>query len=261
MSIPQEDWLHLAKRLPVGSTTRIYYKRDTRPNLVIGNSPTKFWCYCQKRKAGGVVEKDHVRITGVVAPSTSTQLDMPRDSVPLLSLDEFSRDAVLRLLALKNMDQMYLPELYFSDQRKRMLLNTGQGWLGRDTTGASPQKWLAYSGTLSLGKQEGEGPTNAVVVEDPFSYYKVRWALRDDPSWSVYCALGTVIRPALALIMTEHPKVVMFFDGDDAGVTGAKREAKKLRGLGVQAIARPAPTGFDPKDLTIEVIRRFLLGT
>lgn len=252
--IPDEDWLPKAKRLPVGSTVRVFYQRDTRPNLVVGNSVSSWWCYCQKRKAGGVVEKDHVRITGSVAPSTSTHLDMPRDTIPLLALDEFSRDAVLRLLALKNMDQMYLPELYFSEQRKRMLLNTGQGWLGRDTTGASPQKWLSYSGTLWLEHIAGDGL--ALVVEDPFSFYKAVWALRGEDV-SVYSALGTAVRPALALKLTLHSRVVMFFDGDDAGVVGAKREAKKLRGLGVQAIARPGPTGFDPKDLTIQEIQEY----
>lgn len=256
--LPDEEWLALAKKLPVGRTSRHYHKRESRPNLVVGNAAGRWWAYCQSCKGGGVVEKDHVKITGGKAPESSNHLDLPSDMLPVLGLDEFSRDSVLRLLAQKNMDQMYLPPIYFSEQRKRMLIDTGQGWLGRDTTGHSPQKWLTYDGSLCLGKQSGEGPTNAVVVEDPFSYYKVRWALRDDPTWSVYCALGTVVRPVLALILTPHTKVVMFFDGDDPGVVGAKREAKKLRGLGVQAIARPAPMGFDPKDLTIEDIRRLL---
>ena len=277
--IPTSDWLHLAKRLPVGGTTRVYYQRDTRPNLVIGNSTSKFWCYCQKRKQGGVVEKDHVKITGGTAPASSTHLDLPRDSLPILDLDEFCRDAVLRMLASKNMDQMYLPPIYFSEQRKRMLINTGQGWLGRDTTGHSPQKWLTYDGSLYLGNhlQDTQPPLSmvdmgdagttaqqpakrtAVVVEDPFSYYKVLWALRDMPDFAVYCGLGTVLRPSLRLHLLKHSsRVVCFFDGDNAGVSGGVREASAMRGLGHPAIARPAPTGYDPKDLSIEDIRSFI---
>jgi hypothetical protein len=233
----------------------VYHLREGRPNLVIGNAAGKWWAYCQSCKAGGVVEKDHVRITGVKAPECSTHLDLPRDSVELLDLDEFSQHAVMRLLALKNMDQMYLPPIHFSEQRKRMLINTGQGWLGRDTTGASPQKWLTYDGTLYLAHVAGD---LAVVVEDPFSFFKVKWALRENPEWSVYCALGTVVRPVLTLQLLQHPRVVMFFDGDPPGEVGAKRESKKLRGLGSNCVGRCAPTGFDPKDLSISDIRSFL---
>lgn len=256
--LPDEEWLHHAKKLGVGSRTRLFHRKEGRPNLVVGNEAGKWWAYCQSCKMGGVVEKDHVRITGGKAPASSTHLDLPRDSIPILELDEFSRDAVLRLLAEKHMDQMYLPPLYFSEQRKRMLVDTGQGWLGRDTTGHSPQKWLTYDGSLWLGKQYGDDATQAVVVEDPFSYYKVRWALREQPDITVYCALGTVVRPSLRLTLLPHTAVILFFDGDTAGVVGAKREARALRGLGVRAVARCAPDGFDPKDLTIEQIKEYI---
>ncbi|QQO90780.1 DNA primase [Pseudomonas phage Bertil] len=257
--LPDSEWLHLAKRLAVGTRTRVFHRREGRPNLVIGNEAGKWWAYCQSCKAGAVVEKDHVRITGGKAPESSTHLDLPRDSTPILELDEFSRDAVLRLLASKCMDQVYLPPLYFSEQRKRMLLDTGQGWLGRDTTGASPQKWLTYDGSLYLGPDPVRESV-AIVVEDPFSYYKVQWALRELPDVSVYCALGTVLRPVLRLALTQCESVVCFFDGDPPGIVGGKREAKALRGLGVRAIARPAPDGFDPKDLTIDAIRSYANG-
>lgn len=255
--LPDNEWLHHAKRLAVGTRTRLFHRRENRPNLVVGNEAGKWWAYCQSCKAGGVVEKDHVKITGGKAPESSTHLDLPRDSLPVLDLDEFSRDAVLRLLAQKNMDQMYLPPLYFSEQRKRMLLDTGQGWLGRDTTGHSPQKWLTYDGSLWLGKQSGEGPTTAIVVEDPFSYYKVRWAFRDSTEYTVYCALGTVIRPSLRIMLLGHPSVAIFFDGDPAGDVGARRESRALRGIGVRAVSRCAPAGYDPKDLSIEQLRGF----
>jgi hypothetical protein len=233
----------------------VYHRREGRPNLVIGNESGKWWAYCQSCKQGGVVAKDHVKITGGTAPASSTHLDLPRDSLPILDLDEFCRDAVLRMLASKNMDQMYLPPIHFSEQRKRMLIDTGQGWLGRDTTGHSPQKWLTFDGTLYL--ESLKPGIVAVVVEDPFSYYKLKWALRETDV-SVFCALGTVVRPVLALKLLAYASVVMFFDGDAPGYVGADREAKKMRGLGVKAVARCAPDGFDPKDLTIEQLREYM---
>ena len=255
MALPDEEWLHHAKRLPVGGRNRLYHRREGRPNLVVGNEAGKWWAYCQSCKQGGVVTKDHVRITGGTAPESSTYLDLPRDMLPVLELDEFCRDSVLRVLALKSMDQMYLPPVFFSEQRKRMLIQTEQGWLGRDTTGHSPQKWLTYEGSLYLGP-DLVGTQTAVVVEDPFSFYKVRWALRDSPEFAVFCALGTVVRPQLRLKLLGAASVVCFFDGDPPGVTGSKREASALRSLGVKAIARCAPDGYDPKDLTIDTLRQ-----
>lgn len=251
--IPDEEWLAQAKRLPVHGKTRVRHRREGRPNLVIGHDADRWWCYCQACKAGAVVQKEHVLITGRKAPEGSTWLDLPADRLPLLSMDSFAQGAVLGLLAQKNMDAMYLPDLWFSDERKRLLLDTGQGWLGRDTTGGSHQKWLTYSGTPYLGAPEGRD--RAIVVEDPFSYYKVRWALRHETQHAVYCALGTAVKAALALQLRLHHRVTMFMDGDAAGYRGAEAGASKMRGLGVQAVARCAPPGLDPKDLTVQQIK------
>lgn len=202
-----------------------------------------------------MVEKSHVLITGVQAPKESTRLDLPVDMLPLMQCDEYTRSVLCGLLASKAMDMLYLPPLFFSESRKRLLLDTGQGWLGRDTTDKSNQKWLTYEGSLYLG---GSGGGVAVVVEDPYSYYKVKWALRSTPGYSVYCALGTGVRPVLALQLLRHPRVIFFMDGDSAGFNGAERAARQLRGLGGSAVARCAPLGFDPKDLTAAQIRNHL---
>lgn len=256
MGIPTEDWIHIAKRLPVGRTTRITYKRDTRPNLVIGHDDGKFWCYCQKRKEGGVVEKSHVMVTGAAAPQGSTRLDLPSDRVLLRGMDEYAAGAIAGLLAAKNVDALFLPQLWFSEDRKRLLMDTGQGWLGRDTTGRSDQKWLTYQGTKYLGS--GPADSVAVVVEDPFSYYKVKWALREQRGYTVYCALGTVARPVLALKLALHQLCIFFLDGDAPGYRGADAGVKRLRGLGTKALARCAPEGMDPKDMAAQAIREHL---
>lgn len=253
-------WLPLAKRLPVGRTTRVAHKGDrtTRPNLIIGHEAGKYWCYCQSCHKGAVVEKTHISVVGAQAPRESTQLSLPDDRVLVKAMDDWSVQSIADLLASKNMDALYLPPLWFSESRKRLLLDTGQGWLGRDTTDRSDQKWLTYQGSKYLGTAMPS--TLAVVVEDPYSYYKVQWAMRHASlKVSVYCALGTGVRPVLALrIAAQHTRAVLYMDGDKPGVNGAASAARKLKGLGVQAISRCAPWGFDPKDQTCEQIREHL---
>lgn len=253
-----EVWLHLAKRLPMGRTARYPHKGDRtqRTNLIVGHDAAKYWCYCQSCKRGAVVDKTHVSIVGARAPAESTRLDLPKDRTLLTDLDEFSKDTLAGFLASKNVDALMLPPLWFSESRKRLLLDTGQGWLGRDTTETSMQKWLSFDGAMYLGHNTGADV--AVAVEDPLSYYKIKWAMRSVPGFDVYCALGTTVKPVLALKIASYTRAVMFFDGDPPGWRESKLMARKLRGLGCKAIARCAPEGFDPKDMTATNIRSHL---
>src|SRR6185503_4623239 len=144
MALPECDWLPQAQRLAVGQTTRVYHGRESRPNLVIGHDSSHYWAYCQACREGGKLIKSHVLVTGVKPPAASTSLSLPRDRILLSTADPFVQDSVALLLAKKNMDMLYLPALWFSEERKRILINTPQGWMGRDTTGRRHQKWLTY---------------------------------------------------------------------------------------------------------------------
>jgi hypothetical protein len=182
--------------------------------------------------------------------------------VHIHDLDEFSRSAILALLVAKNVDPLFLPPLLFSEGRRRLLLDTGLGWLGRDTTDASPQKWLTYNHTPFLSDGPARPEAAAVFVEDPFSYYKVAWALRGMADrFQVYCALGTRVRPALALEIAQHSRALAFMDGDKAGAGGAIAARTQFRPYGTRVTPRCAPPGLDPKDMTAQEIRDHVLNT
>ena len=159
---------------------------------------------------------------------------------------------VLRFLASKNMDGMYLPDLWYSPSRKRLLLDTGYGWMGRDVTERSPQKWLTYNRQKLLG-QVPRLPERipAVIVEDAFSWYKVQWAIQKlaEARVSVLCALGTGIHDALTLELSNASAALFFFDGDAAGYKGAKDGVRRMRAFGVPSKAVHPPVGLDPKDM------------
>lgn len=257
-SFHREVWLAQAKRLPVGTTVRVPHPGDrtARANLIIGHDAGKYWCYCQSCKRGAVDEKSHVMVTGAQAPAMSADLSLPTDMVRIHELDDFSRSAVLAFLVSKNVDPMFLPELFFSEGRRRLLLDTGLGWLGRDTTEASHQKWLTYHHTQFLSAGPVKAEATAVFVEDPFSYYKVAWALRGmADQFQVYCALGTRVRPALALEIAQHSRALAFMDGDKAGASGAAAARTQFKAYGVRCTPACAPAGKDPKDMTAQEIR------
>lgn len=262
-SFHHDVWLLQAKQLPVGATIRVAHRGDrtARPNLVIGHDAGKYWCFCQSCQRGAVHEKSHVMVTGSRAPALSCDLTLPTDMVSIHDTDPYTRDVLAQLLAAKHVDALFLPPLFFSEGRKRLLLDTGMGWLGRDTTGHSPQKWLTYNRSAYLGEREGvegayQAGGKAVVVEDPFSYYKVVWALRGPDQPQVYCLLGTSARPALALHLAETAsEVCAFLDGDKAGWAGAERLRTQMRPFGVRVLPCCAPDGLDPKDMTAQEIR------
>ncbi len=257
MALPENEWLHLAKRTPLHNSSRHVHGRERRPNLVVKNLDDRYTAYCMACKEGGVHLKEHVRVTGIAPPALSHDLTMPSDMVHVGWAEQPVRDGVLGFLAHKNMDMQYLAEAnpHFSRQRMRLMLSWEGGWLGRDTTERSPQKWLTFSGQQFLAGSVRH--PIAIVVEDPFSFFKVRWALRGQP-YSVYSSLGTAVPGALAIKLLEHDTVMFFYDGDAAGVKGADKESRRFRAFGLSSFMATAPEGKDPKDMTIEEIQRWV---
>jgi hypothetical protein len=120
------------------------------------------------------------------------------------------------------------------------------------------QKWLTFNGSNHL-RDDSIVLKLCVVVEDPFSFYKVKWAMRGT-GVAVFSSLGTRMSDALMIRLMTTGKVLFFYDDDGAGHKGAATESHRLRALGVDAVARCATAGRDPKDMTIEEIRQHIGG-
>lgn len=255
--LPQKEWLSAAKRLAVGMTVRITHGRETRQNLVIGNLSDRWYAYCHKCHEGGVVQKDHVLLTADAGPA-DMEASLPPDIVPV-SGSEFET-SVARFLATKNMDQHYLPELFYSEKRKRLLIrDADRKWHGRDLTGRSPMKWMNYNNAKLIGRVPAD--CIGVVVEDAFSLYKTAWALRECKGVYVVCALGTGCSASLVNALMPAESLLWFFDADAAGDVGYTQASQRMRPfMDRQARARP-PEGLDPKDMSCEAIRELIIAT
>lgn len=252
--IREEEWLDKAKLLAVGMRNRVFHAGERRPNLVIGNDMDKWWCYCHACHEGGIVEKSHVLLGGPVdtAPEPTR---LPRDIKPVHQSD--FEIPIARFLADKNMSDLYLPPLFYSEERKRLLIQVGGVWHGRDLTGRSPQKWMNYGDATYIG-----GPfTYTAVVEDIFSMFKVRWAMRQYPNFTAMCNLGTNAGLGITYALSQSKcmqKLGWFFDADSAGDRGAHDCQKRMQPYGFEQYRVRPPEGLDPKDMTCEQIREAL---
>lgn len=251
--IVHDEWLPQAKRLAVGMQRRIWHMHERRPNLVIANDVDKWWCYCHACHEGSTVQKSHVLLGD--ACIVSDDVVVPNDIRPVY--DAGVEVQIERFLASKNMSSMYLPELWYSESRQRLMLKLNGQWHGRDLTGRSLQKWMNYGKDTHIGNSF----TYTAVTEDIFSMFKVRWAMREYPNFTAVCALGTSCRDTLTgTFITFPPKhLAWFFDADSAGDRGARTCITRMRPH-VQQQSRPRPPdGLDPKDMTCSEIRELLV--
>lgn len=252
-----EDWLAQAKRVPIGQTLRVLHGREVTPALTIGNRDDRWWAYCQRCKCGAVEMKSHVLIVPTEPPQ-SRRLDLPQDAKAIDDLLGYQQEFIAKFLATKNMDMLHLPPdggTLWSEERHRLIIRTSSGYMGRDTSERSPQKWLTYSAQQWLDHLEDRLYPTAVMVEDAFSFFKVAHAARANGlPVNVYCTLGTKMATPLFLRCLEHHRnVASFYDGDAAGWAGCNSNAKRLRGVGLasplNADNQCAPAGKDPKDM------------
>lgn len=266
--LADEAWLPQAKRLPPGTQGRSVHRgcssSSNRQNLTYKHLADRYVAYCQACKGYGIHQKEHVAF-GYVAQSVSNLLTKPTDVLAIHHLEPHERTNIAEFLATKHMDLAYFDSpVGFSMARKRFIVwdHSGQ-MMGRDTTGRAISKWLTYDGQHYTEPREWTQGSPALLVEDTFSMYKVRWALRGTGmDVAVYCSLGTKMHSSLFLKLIErHTEVDSFYDGDTAGWDGCESNAKELCALGIHryngrfANQVCAPKGLDPKDMSIEAIR------
>jgi len=252
--IPEQEWLAKARQLAVGMKIRTRHLHENRENLIIANAQDRWWCYCQRCHAGGVVMKDHVVLTAS-AEQMEVELTLPPDIRPLRG-SEFEI-AVARFLSTKNMAIPYLPELHISEKRKRVLVRAEGKWHGRDLTGRSPMKWMNYEVSRVVGHP---GALGTVLVEDLFSKYKVEFALRKFSGYGVVCALGTGCSSPLVTRVLHSPYLIWMYDADRAGDEGFEHGRRRLRPFVQHQVRARPPEGLDPKDMDCAAIRRLILG-
>lgn len=265
MALPKDEWLEAAKRVPKGQQRRVQHKHERGQDLVVGNANDRWWSYCQRCKQGGVEMKTHVLTVQKELPA-SRELSLPGDMKLLAACAPEVQTAIVKFLVAKGVDVYMFPRdsLFYSESRGRLFVHNPMGFMGRDLTGKSVQKWLTYNRQHYLTGTDPIG-TVAVLVEDPFSMYKVQHAI-DTSSLprnvvDVFCCLGTAAHDSLMVrLIQRYTHIIPLMDGDSAGIRGAGTIQSSVRALGLigAKFKSTAPHGMDPKDMHTQDIREHI---
>lgn len=255
--IPAEEWLAEAQRLPIGGQRRVRHNEEHGKAMVVYNDVDRWSCYCHRCGEGGSVQKEHVLLSAPeVQPSV---MPWPQDAIPA---DTSSRwHGTYAMLLSKGIDasrDLAGLSLYISDRDRRLLIPTSLGWVGRALAGQQP-KWASYGCTPPVyGMHPHDNPAPGavwVLTEDLLSAYKVRRAV---PEYTAVACLGTRLPTKLLERMLGSIFVIVAFDGDAAGRSGAAKVAHRLRGLGLSCRIADTPDGLDPKDMWVSDIRKLV---
>lgn len=261
MGLPHTEWLAKAQALAVGQTRRTYHNEESRANLIVGNDHDRWWAYCHRCHEGGVLMKEHVVLQ--VQPAQQERImPWPADALPY-GADPGLSQAAWRMLLPKGIDlHSMLPgvPLWTSQGQQRLIFGSAQGWLGRAIGGVQP-KWVAYRSAGQPPAVYATHPADrlagtVVLTEDYLSALKIRWAT--DAKVMAAACLGTSLHTRCLAQCINCERILLAFDGDEAGQRGSRAVAQRLSALGVNVQQLHVPWGLDPKDMRSDQIKEML---
>lgn len=243
--LEQDEWLQIAKGLPVGQSIRIQHTGCShRNNLVISNREDCYTAYCFSCKGKGFVRKSHVY--SMEQGESSNDRKIPEDIGPLTT-------QVLKWLAGKGIDTIHLRgwSAGYSKSANRLIIRGNGAVLGR-AIGTSHAKWLTYQSDGYCKSWDVPWTSEICIFEDVLSAAKAQWAL----GRGVTCvaALGTKLNWGILPHCLSADRVSVFLDNDEAGHTGTLGMIKHLKALDVPCRAIYSTYQDDVKLLTAGTI-------
>lgn len=256
----RELWLKEAQALPIGGTKRMCNPADpqSRASLIIRNEVQGYSAHDFRHNSNDFVPKEMVFSTSIKEDLTGAK--PPDDMQVFAELSTYMQESIAAFLLSKGVTPNMLGRnvLYYSAKTGRIIVKahtlTSSFYLGRDFTGRSNAKWISYREAPQHNHARFKGRSDTVVLtEDYFSAVKINYATH----LTTIALLGTMLYNDVALMCTEYNKVIVWLDGDDAGLRGSLKAVKDLRAL-VEQVEEINIYGKDPKDLTIKEIKECL---
>lgn len=265
-----DEWLHEAKKVPIGQARRTFHGAESRPNLVVRNERGAWSAYCHKCHKGGRVQKELVKIVQAQELPKQRLCGNPGPLVDIrtaMMVGAYGGNTGIPWGTLEQIVRHWQekgvgwPEVawanpHWSSQDKRIVYMLPGGMLGRDLTGSHPAKWYSYQRDMfwAPGGNLGLAGNTLVLTEDWYSAAKIT---HYTDAVGIAC-LGTVICPELLVELQQARDIVLCFDGDFAGHAATERASKTLGLLGYNFRVALVPVGKDPKDLTGEQLCQLL---
>ena len=246
------EWLHEAKKVPLGQKRRVYHGAESTQALDVYNNVDSWSAYCHRCKESAYVRKELVGRVQNIAPVyrkyVPTRLMTPQD----LYLAEYNTWlALVKLLHRKGVS-LALLEKYntmYSPIDQRLVFRFKGVSVGRDVTEQSAQKWFVYHSDNPMQYvylQSEKMPTireRVVLVEDLFSAIKVHAYTGLSTVW----LMGTNFKDSV-LELLVNKEVVVFTDGDKAGTDCANTVKRRCDLFNIPCEVIKTKAGYDPKD-------------
>lgn len=249
--------LSVAQRIPVGTSVRVRHGHELRENLVIGNSPSKWWAYCHRCKRGWMMRKTHV-VPYTPLKRGTKGWELPNDLIEATDSDE----AVDHLIKKGILPEWFKPRfrgVKYSPSTKRVYIIDANGsWHSRSVVDDEP-KWLHIQSNM-IWIAQCDFASNVIVVEDLYSGIKLSeaiitagWAKTPD----VVVAQGTGLSNALKRQLAFYHGIILMLDDDAPGHQAAARWVKELRSIGKPVIVWHdyGENATDPKEATLGHLR------
>lgn len=250
-TIPRNEWLDSAKKVPLGQKRRVYHGAECTAAMDVWNNEDSWSAYCHRCHAGGKVYKQYLQRVDASAPVYRKYLDR-KALVSLDKLDKAKYKQIVKLLHDKGMSTVTIQDLkpIYNTVDDRLCFSFDGVTLGRDCTGRSGAKWLRYHDDVKRGfvYLQGKNPYGkrepVILCEDLFSAQKIRYYT----GYSSLVLLGTNVRNDMSyFVMDKYP--VIATDGDLAGHKAMLNIRRRFELLGIPYKVVGVPDGLDPKDL------------
>lgn len=270
----REWWLRQAQGLAVGQRTKVRHPQDgldKTESVSIGHNETCYWAKCYRRGESDAVFKDVVNLTELAeAQLVSAKSDLPEDLEIYNPVGDWIHRMATDYLLKRNVDPAIVEgDTYISPSRMRLVFKETDtsgftGYIGRDITEKHKAKAVNYytdGGRLKNVVLSAFSSGAIVLVEDILSAEKVRSAvspIRYPAGGLASQAIslnGTTGSASLTLACVDQD-VVIWLDGDEAGVNGAIKLIKDLRLLSKSV--KIVVGDKDPKEYTYTEIQEIL---
>ncbi|UFK26887.1 putative primase/helicase protein [Vibrio phage vB_VpP_HA7] len=261
-------WLRACKRLAIGQTRRFRCCGATAA-AILYNNPQSWEMWCNRCKQVTKEPKKYVRLDATV--HERSMQPVPTDALCISQTSAEIQHFVFSYLTSKGISPNMLEDvcrLEWSESKGRIIFRFENVVLGRSISPNVTPKWVQYGSnfqTLVNLKPDCTQPSLVVLTEDTLSAIKVQYVanLFFKGRVLVVSTLGTTIsltvRALLASLMEQtgsKPNVLCWYDGDKAGVDGARKAQKVLRPF---ANVHPLTIdGKDPKDCEPTQIKEVL---
>jgi hypothetical protein len=259
-SLPVDEWLAEAQRLPVGQTKRVIHGAEGRANMVLRNEQGHWGAFCYECNRRGRKMKEHVRLvdTPVQGPAPSSY---PGDLVPIDRSGSRERDIIVHY-QYKGVSAIILgsKNSFWSEKDRRIVFRTPDGMIGRALDPWVLNKWHTYSRASYIrARPVGIAGRYIILTEDYYSAMKLQHYLEGGfPEVLAVSCCGTRVSPSLLAQLADAAAVFTMFDGDFWGDKAADSAERSVSLMGTRCYRIPTPRGLDPKDLSaLEIVTTF----